>query len=184
MACSSSAASPCRAAPPMFKGDADGLVDDLVAACAAPRQMAASRPLRERELTPFSFEDAPPLPKAAARSPPQGRSPRASPPKQQKTSGSPGRSNKAAPSTASSSGRGSMDGRAAHRMPKQQPSAAHFQSLDDELVRVLRGSMPAQQLPASASKVSACPGFFTSPRPSDIPMPTMCLLGKATLVKA
>ncbi|PNH06241.1 hypothetical protein TSOC_007427 [Tetrabaena socialis] len=156
--------SPCAIAPHKFKGDAPDLVDLLVAVCRVQAASPTSK-LCQRELTPFSFEDAPPLPKAA-KSPPKGRSPRCSPPK--------GKADNARKMVAS---RGSMDGTSnALTAPKQPLSSARFGSLDDDLVRVLRGHAP--------TPVKACPGFFSSPRPCDLPMPTMLLLGKAAPVKA
>jgi hypothetical protein len=155
---------PCPIISQKFKGDSSELLDKLVEVCNSVKVVSNAKVV-ERELQPFCFDNAPPLPKAAARSPPKGRSPRSSPPKQQKAAAScsPGGHRKMDPvSCASPPRRGSMDS-AAHRTPKQQlPSRSHFVSLEsaDDLVRVLRGT-PNMTPPLAAAGVRACPGFFS-----------------------
>ncbi|GLC34936.1 hypothetical protein PLESTB_001180200 [Pleodorina starrii] len=187
MACAA-VAMPCPVPSQKFKGDSSELLDKLVEVCNSVKPVSNAKVV-ERELQPFCFDNAPPLPKAGPRSPPKGRSPRSSPPKQQKASGasSPGQRKMQSASSASPPRRGSLDS-AAHRTPKQQPlpSKSHFMSLEsaEDLVRVLRGTTNMTPQPSSSASARACPGFFSSPRPCDIPMPTNTLLVKATLVKA
>ncbi|EFJ42535.1 hypothetical protein VOLCADRAFT_107227 [Volvox carteri f. nagariensis] len=177
----------CPVASQKFKGDSSELLDKLVEVCNNVKVVSKAKVV-ERELQPFCFDNAPPLPKAALRSPPKGRSPRSSPPKQQKAASacSPGGHRKLHPASCTSPPRrGSLDA-TMNRTRKQAMDKTHFVSLEsaDDLVRVLRGTSNMMPQPPAASSVRACPGFFSSPRPCDIPMPTSTLLVKATLVKA
>ncbi|GFR48017.1 hypothetical protein Agub_g9847 [Astrephomene gubernaculifera] len=183
MACA--VALPCSALATKFKGDSAELLDRLVEVCNTV-MVPNNAKVVERELLPFCFDNAPPLPKAGPRSPPKGRSPRCSPPKQQKASGgvSPSGSRRGGvASCASSPSHSSLDG-SCYRTPKQPATNNRFTSLEsaDDLARVLRA--PGVMVPPASVSVRACPGFFSSPRPCDIPMPTSTLLVKAALVKA
>ncbi|KAG2430613.1 hypothetical protein HXX76_010131 [Chlamydomonas incerta] len=172
MAC----AAACPVVPHKFKGDSSELVDRLIAVSQARPAMA--EPMKVRELTPFDFADAPPLPLAPKgnRPSPPKRSPRTSPPKQQKAASGQRVKATASPNSCASPARGSLDGRAP--MVKPVNNQAKFQSLDEELAKVLR-NVPC--MPSAAPR--ACPGFFASPSPDVVPMPTSLLLGRA-LVKA
>ncbi|KAG2446557.1 hypothetical protein HYH02_008544 [Chlamydomonas schloesseri] len=171
MAC----AAACTVVPHKFKGDSSELVDKLV---AVSNYRPAMKEMKERDLTPFDFADAPPLPLApkANRPSPPKRSPRTSPPKQQKAASGQRVKVTASPISSASPARGSLDGRAP--MAKPISNQAKFQSLDEELAKVLR-NVPC--MPSAAPR--ACPGFFASPSPDVVPMPTSLLMGRA-LVKA
>ncbi|GIL74069.1 hypothetical protein Vretimale_4972 [Volvox reticuliferus] len=181
----SPAVGPCSGASQKFKGDSSELLDKLVEVCNTVKVVSNAKVV-ERELQPFCFDNAPPLPKAP-RSPPNGRSPRSSPPKQQKAADacSPGGHRKTDPaSCASSSCRASLESASNAKKPLSNKSNLVSLEPADDLAAVLRGSTNVAAQPLAAASVRACPGFFSSPRPCDIPMPTSTLLGKATLVKA
>lgn len=160
-----------------FRGDSEAHLNLLIKVCN--EQRPSPEAYAERELQPFDFSEAPPLPSSVVKGRPHAahRTPNQSPPKK-KQAGSPKACSQAdgVNNSKKISSRKSFESNERNLMLKTA-SPARFASLDGagDLARVL-ATRP------SAGSPGACPGFFSSPRPCEIPMPTGLLM--RALVKA
>jgi len=180
--------------PRIFKGDADILVDRLVAACAEAPNAGRQLPGFGRDLVPVASEwlelPAPLASRANGHEKRAAAGGAANPKAKKHNAGE--KAAKAAAKKASSSKGGSptLGPRDAPREPLAPPPAALCPGGDDAGFSLLSGltaltSGAARAAPAPAAPVArpvaaapagrpagyACPNFAVSPKPADLPMP-------------
>jgi hypothetical protein len=129
-----------------------------------------------RELQPFQFDESVPFPLNNRKTASCGSPPRANnKPRGQATR------------TAANASRAN-DSSAAANKPVSPSISSHARPQAERASNnnnsPLSGSPPAQTQGRRASTSAACPAYFSSPKPADVPMPTMGFLAKATTTAA
>ncbi|KAL6755961.1 hypothetical protein V8C86DRAFT_151003 [Haematococcus lacustris] len=185
---SSSVSAMLVTAAPQFRGDAEGLLDALVAACAAQPQLGK---VTERELQPYFETNATPSSVASTRSPStshdfasleivikKASKRRPSPPNPARPDAptqqlpSNGRKQRCSTGPTPSPSKGLYVN--VQRMPRTEPSLS--------IAPLATPPVSATRAAATAGSHFACPAMFSSPKPEALPMPTSSLLLRANRV--
>lgn len=163
--------------PAMFAGDDDTLIEHLVAACARKEVVGE---LHQRDLKPFNFDE---FDTFASK---QTFSRKDSPYGKQTASKAVKKAAGAIQSANSSPSVSATASPTANTTPERRPAANRTKPLRNNGVplKMQSGHAGVFNLSATPIKTAACPGFFSSPKPEAIPMPTSSFLNRAASGKA